>query len=462
MLCLLIVSCANVGGDMTAVTIDLGLDKKTSQKEMSLLDRFINFFSLGTEAMADSPSDLTSITIKVKGPGMGEAHWNLTPNSGIIKIYVPAGKSREFSVVGNTVQKDVYCYEGSAISDLNPGDSVMLSIDMLKSYKPEGTPENPIFVPLNNFANKHKGHVGTGKSYYYTTGENDQFFFIYIENLTDDGDIIDYGSDSTYTTIADKPSIGRTMFEKLSNSYYVGNLYFTVDGSKTGYHTDTIGTEYTIYIESHGGSVSSNMNEGTMGSPKLIPLIPPGWQYYGMCGLDPGGESYYRATVKAGITYWFNNNQPTVIQKIYSDQFVTEILSFPYTPGSDEVFIHADGSNTMFQIRIVTNEGSVSNPVYLFPEKTNYAEAGVGSSYYLFEVTQGSSYDITVFNIYKDVDLYVFDDTGFTNQVGLSENAGDGVDESVLDLNATSNVLGLRIDNKTAVPSTYIITVTLN
>jgi hypothetical protein len=57
---------------------------------------------------------------------------------------------------------------------------------------------------------------------------------------------------------------------------------------------------------------------------------------------------------------------------------------------------------------------------YQFSEKTNYAEEGIGSSYYLFEVTQGNSYDITVNSVYKDVDLYVFDNISITNKVGSS------------------------------------------
>jgi hypothetical protein len=180
-----------------------------------------------------------------------------------------------------------------------------------------------------------------------------------------------------------------------------------------------------------------------------------------MCASDPDGISYYEATVRAGTPYLFNTSGG-VTQRVYSDQFVTEVLTFPYTPSGNSVFISADGDDSIFQIRITTNEGSASDPVYLFTEKTNYAEVGDSSSYYIFEVTSGNSYDISVTGNNGDVDLFVFDGIDFINQVGSSETVGVGLDETVSSLTATTNLFGLRIDNKTADASTFIITVAQN
>lgn len=459
-LCLLIVGCTNLGGDMTTVTIDLGLDEKTSQEELSLLDRFINFFSLGTEAMADSPSDLTFISLTVSGPEMNTMELSIPTETGRIVFDVPGGFSRKFSIFAETPLSPDKIYEGETVADLIPGSVVQVPMTIIAKYTSEGSIASPIYIPPNNYSNIYVGRVGKGKSYYYTTGQGDDFLNVILDGLEDDADIIEYGNDSTFTTEVQKPLFGRTVKEMVSKGGWSGNLYFAVDGSSTAYHTQFEGTSFTIFIESNNGSMAMYINEGTADNPKTIPLLPRGYYYGGMVGNDPGGESFYRATVKAGTPYWFDISSG-VVKTIYRDQFVTPISSFPYTPGSDEVFIHADGDYSSFLIRIVTNEGSVSEPVYLLPEKTNFAEVGVGSSYYLFEVTQGSSYDITVTSIYNDVDLYVFDDTGFSNQVGSSEKAGT-TDESVAALTATSEVFGLRIDSKTTDPSTFRITVTLN
>ena len=453
--------CSGNSSDMAIVTIDLGLYENQTEEELTFVDKIFNLLSLSAVAEAAPPTDLTSISLTVTGPGMRPIEESIPTETGKITVRVRAGNSRKFTIFAETPLSPDKIYEGETTVDLSPGGPVVIPMIIKAKYTSEGSIASPIYIPRNNFADIHIGRVGKGKSYFYTDGVGDNFFFINLDALEDDADIIDYGDDSTYTTPVQRPMYGRTMSETISKGGWSGNLYFAIDGSQTGYNTQFDGTSFTILIESNNGSLSMNVNEGTLASPKLIPPMPSGWQYFGMCGADPGGESYYQATVKAGTPYMFHNSNSGVIQQIYSDQFVTEVLSFPFTPSSNEVFIYVDGNNSMFQIRIVTNEGSATNPVYLFTEKTNFAEVGDSSSYYLFEVTAGNNYDITVSSIYQDVDLFVFNDMNFTNQVGSSENVGIG-DESVASLTASSAVFGIRIDNKAAIASTFILQVTQN
>jgi len=343
---------------------------------------------------------------------------------------------------------------GVRLGDLT-GYSEGVLVDL---FYTEGSAANPVFLERNRSC---EGYTDTGKSYYYTTGIGQTEFRITISGLRDDADLVAYDDDGSYTTVSTTVSgefaLGRYKDEFISIGAYTGNYYFVVDGADIGYHTAYTWTEYSINIYSSGNAkeTGSGINEG---SPEAPVEIRPWLLARG--SVAESGTSYYFCPVESGVSYMVSDNGGVTLH-VYSDSFTTELASFPAETASDGFYIAATDCSTNFTMIVVRDEGTAAEPVYLLTGKDNPCQAGSGSSYYLFEVEAGSSYDVVTDNgraDYYDVDLYVFTDQ-FTTSAGSSTGTGVS-NETVSGVTATGSLLGVRVDEMAGKGAIFTLTVT--
>ncbi|HOO73211.1 MAG TPA: VCBS repeat-containing protein [Spirochaetota bacterium] len=78
--------------------------------------------------MAYAPSDVTGVTVSVSGPGIDSFSREVSPNTDVIMLAVPAGDDRVFTVRGDTLNADYY--SGSATADLKSGEFKIIPISM--------------------------------------------------------------------------------------------------------------------------------------------------------------------------------------------------------------------------------------------------------------------------------------------------------------------------------------------
>ncbi len=445
-----------MGGDYGFVILDLDIQKESSVETAGIIDRVISFFTISSPLMASSPTDITTVTATVTGPGMTPVIKTLS-TSGLAVLMVPAGDSRLISVVCNT-SIPVRNYEGSMMMGLSGGQVAPVTIAMSEVINGcQGSPSSPFFLPATmGGATYQLCYVDTGVSYYYTTElGSDHYIAVQITEMSDDVDAVSYGDDSSFATVDSRPSYGRKKDEGVGFSQAgPNNFYFTLDGSSTGYHTRHSGATYTITISSSSGGLVMPWCEGTADQPKFIQA---GCEYSGQVN-DSCGTSYYYTTVKPG-TSRFNLNSSSYTPQVYSDRFVT--------PSPDQVTfiserdlyftVHSDSGDGFFSLEVVTAEGSPISPIYLFPDKTNYCQNLNGSSYYIFEVTPGSSYEVMCDNISHGANLYVYDDASFSSLIGSDETAD--TDKILPDMSSPNGILGVRVSDTGGVGNTFTLEV---
>ena len=131
------------------VTIDTGIRK---QAQLSLIDKFIAWFSLSQPLQADQPPANVSfeeLTLTVSASDMSTitqtyGYSDIINNNGKITLEIPAGSQRTFEVVaGNGGNSRIY--GGIATVDLSPEQNVNLDIQM-----GELTIVTPYWISSNN------------------------------------------------------------------------------------------------------------------------------------------------------------------------------------------------------------------------------------------------------------------------------------------------------------------------
>ncbi len=313
----------------------------------------------------------------------------------------------------------------------------------------EGTAASPVFLAAGMGGKKYNKTIGKGKSYFYTTALG-TFLNISLGSLTDDADIVYYGTDSSFTT-PDSESLeqnyGRIQDEYIGvNSVNGTNYYFTVDGVDTGYKLNAPGASYSLVVMSHSGAVSNVVSEGSQSEPVLLQTgVEDGFQ------VAASEESFYKFPVTAGESYIVNAASGPIIT-LYTDQFTT-MASSPATATGDFIYVKvtSSGSQAMGSIELVGREGSAVAPVYLKTVKTNFCMVNNASSYFSFDVTQGQSYTVTASDFSTgsfsthDVDLFVFPSGSFSGTPTSSATSNDP--ESVI-VTAQAAVLLVRVDDK--------------
>jgi len=147
------------------------------------------------------------------------------------------------------------------------------------AFTSEGSPGAPIVIDPNT---SYSGQVGTDRSYYKTYGVSDYLVTVFLEDLTDDADIIDFKTDGTFSNeplpdtddfnqrfrvrVGDYPMFGRTMPEAITEGGPVLAMYFVVDGSYT-----SGGASYTIKVSSMGPASVTAYSHGSSSDPELFP-----------------------------------------------------------------------------------------------------------------------------------------------------------------------------------------------
>jgi hypothetical protein len=430
-----LVSCSNSerrmpGDSTTTVLLKIGGSSLTKSGPMA----------------SSAPSDINAVSVTVTGAGMAPLSFSYTSVPGTIDIEVPSGPARVFVVVVTTASGAIY--SGTAIASLPAGQTVSVPV-VMEPGAPislnEGTKDNPVYVPMNSSL---VGKVGTGTSYYYTNPGSDTNLSIGISDLTDDADLFSYQVDSTFDPYSlVNPNFGvnycgRTKNESVSDSFFPDGFaltypgqyyYFTVDGSHTKH-----GAGYVITVM---GSAVVNDLPGTILNPKVVPVGLPFSSYV----ASPTWQNYYMSVAKPGTQYWINLYGAMYASvKIYTDPTYIVQTTNPVTPSAllPGLFFMAQGLSMpdSFTLAVVANEGSINNPIELYPDETfgmgraNYCMVGgnTGSSYYKVPITGMSNgmpvlgYEVSVTSILSDVDLYIYSDSGFTTQIsgGASQNTG--------------------------------------
>jgi hypothetical protein len=332
------------------------------------------------------------------------------------------------------------------------------------AFDSEGSSEAPIVIDPNT---SHSGTVGTDRSYYKTYGVSDYNVMVYLRDLSDDADIIDFKTDSTFSNqplpdtddyfqrsrvrSGDYPFFGRTMEEYITEVGPVSVLYFVVDGSYS-----SSGAAYTLRVSSTGPASVSAYSHGSAAEPELFPLGVLTSTSVGT--VDP---SYYKVPATAGKSYLANASGVDVTLYLEpgfsSPQAGPSQNVGPVTATDDYVYLKAEGSGVFFDMEVVSSEGSLSVPVDLFEEKSHWCQIGSNSSYYRFGVSSGKSYTVKLIpnpGSYN-VSFEAFNSGNFSNSVGTADDKYP--DPETLSFTTGGEQITVRVDDTDGNGATFIL-----
>ncbi len=147
------------------VTINLGLPgNEYSIKEKSVIDHILDFFS--TPAFAQTaPSNITLITLNISAADMTTINQTYPAGTSSITISVPPGDNRLFALTATIDPADpgaVLSYEGSAQTNLSPGETVDLPVSMVVGETKLVIPDyyNYRVVQINNMTGAGWSEMG--------------------------------------------------------------------------------------------------------------------------------------------------------------------------------------------------------------------------------------------------------------------------------------------------------------
>ena len=124
-----------IDSDTAIVRINLGNLPVAKVEKKSLIDRFLMIFA--KEAVAQVPADVTSINIRVTGPGINTIEKNYPMESSVIEMNVPAGNNIRIEIrafqesVGGGDYNNVYTYGFGITTDLAAGETKNISAYMI-------------------------------------------------------------------------------------------------------------------------------------------------------------------------------------------------------------------------------------------------------------------------------------------------------------------------------------------
>ncbi len=273
----------------------------------------------------------------------------------------------------------------------------------------EGTMGSPVSLTENA---THSGQVDTTASYYsFTTSVSDESYSITLSGMSDDADLVYYGTDSTYTTSECRPFYGRTTTESCRTVQLADatTIYLSVSGDYT-----TAGSTYGLLVkQTQLAEVSSptGVDQGSVPSPVTVTTGALNMATVDDSGGSNSGYSYYKATVTAGQTYGvaLSSVDDDLALDVYGadDSFTTTVCTSDKSGSSAEgctltaagssLHIRVDGTNTtngdVYGLSVVQAQGDNCDPLATFLEKTNYDQAsGSSGSRYKLDVTSGASY----------------------------------------------------------------------
>ncbi len=440
--------------------------------------------SSGDRMAASAPSNITSVSITITGPGMPPMTTTDTTLGGTIELSVPAGPARLFAVEVTTING---VYSGTAIASLPAGTTVSVPIIMQPGGLfggNQGTAENPVVISLDEsqyYTSTMIGTVGKGKSYYSISDSGTHTFLnISISALTDDADLISYGGDGNFNELVapnfGQTYCGRTKDEFLNESGPPNPYFFVIDGS----HTKN-GARFMINCMAHNGMVTDGPPIRTALDPNIVPIGLP----YDSRVADsiPESTNFYLSIVKPGVQYWINGyNLGICTIQPFQDPLFTIPGTIPFTAGFQPAFFTVQNmsipANISFTLEVVANEGTKTNPVELFPNedevnttgRANYCMVGgaYGSSYYRFPVTLPKPsylyfYIITAQNNLPngDVSLAIYDGPSFDEyeQIAIVETTGQTEFFETFSYDFPNGYIYVQVTDSTGNGSTFMLDV---
>jgi hypothetical protein len=443
--------------NLTTVLINLGNASKKSTTRME----------------AAMPSGITTITITVTGPDMAPISKTISPLQSLIELSVPSGAARNFTAVATS---PAMTYTGNTVATLPAGIIVSVPILMIPAspvYTNEGSADTPIEIPANS--DTYNGHVGTGKSYYYTNPGSSLYLTVSIKDLTDDADLISYYNDSSFVS-SEAPNFplnycGRLKDEKVTTSSFGDrNYYFIVDGSHT-----RAGASFTIRSSAYGTSTTPPPNIYLPDYPGLVSVGIPMLSRI----TTPDFANYYTAVVNPGRQYWINGHDYSIdtTTTVYQDPLYTSVIgtwlwpSNTFTAAVSTVYYTATGiAGNSFTLEMVANEGTAAAPIDLFPsdnmnyKRANYCIVGGLSlgSYYRFPAAAGQCYAVSIDSIINknNVNIYVYDSPDFVTPIASIPTTDYIGEVSALSNSGYIYVRILPFELGTIVGATYLLSVT--
>jgi hypothetical protein len=264
-----------------------------------------------------------------------------------------------------------------------------------------------------------------------------EIYKISISGLTDDADLLFFGTDNTFTFLA-SCAVDNTRFIGLSSEDCIINapgnaLYFEVDGTFLSTSTAT----FTIDVELLSAPTnltlslpSSDMTTQTSAAAYAVPVTPGVAYTISITGLTDDADLFIfgdDVTFSSPATCSIDNTRFTgttpedctltstggmlyfIVDGIFSTaQSVTySALVTPAPPVSNAV-----------------NEGSITTPVIVSGGIPSSGQVGpAGTSYYVASnLTPNTRYTVSITGLTNDADLTAYSDNTFTNPVTCLPN----------------------------------------
>ena len=352
------------------------------------------------------------------------------------------------------------------MSDNGIGTEFTLNVTPI-NYSAQGSSVSPqVLDTAPTWNATYTGTVDTGASYYRVPVNAGKLYRAGLANVSGDISLTVYDNAALTTVLCASNAAGLTD-ESCQATPSGGNIWIVVGGN-------TYGSKYDLTVD----RVYSQ--QGNLTSPLDITGSLPTYSG-GETGSGTGAteRSHLKVTLTAGKAYTFqisNNTDATLSVWVFDNSTYSwptvcaaeAYNSFtctvnPLNSGTAYIWATSDDPyGSAFDLTITESafnaQGSVSAPVNIgsFPvsdavgiQRLEYknAEVNAASSYFVTDISGGYAYvnfAVGLLNQSADVDLYVYDDTNFTNLLCSSVAAGTA-DEHCTGLNPAGNNLYIKV-----------------
>ncbi len=328
----------------------------------------------------------------------------------------------------NSSQGAVTDTMGNTVASFRP---VAVKNNVGISYSSEGSSDSP--VNLGSIPVEYSGQVNySSSSYYYATVINGASYTISVTGLLKDADLLVYSDSNFSIEIGYSENVGDTAEESVTvTADGISTIYILVDST----YVTPPGTSFTL-------SIINDTDPPEFIDAEIVPDYP-GWVIASFSEVLANQSA-------EGFTISINGS-PTPIAGISSDyKYIGFSIASPVVQG-DIITIqyNADAGSVTDVVEntlgsfgpetamnyvglTYTSEGNTDSPVDLGSLPVSYPGeiSNSANSYYTVSVTPGSSYNISLTGLSRDADLLVYSDSGFSTEIGYSENLNNE-DESV-------------------------------
>jgi hypothetical protein len=264
-----------------------------------------------------------------------------------------------------------------------------------------------------------------------------ELYKISISGLTDDADLLFFGTDSTFTFLA-SCAVDNTRFIGLSSEDCIINapgnaLYFEVDGTFLSASSAT----FTIDVELLSAPTtlilslpSSDMTTQTSAAAYAVPVTPSVAYTISITGITDDADLFI-----FGDDVTFSSPATCSIDNTRFIGTTPEDCTLTSTGGM--LYFIVDGifstAQSVTYSALVTpappvsntvNEGSITTPAIANVGTPSYGQVGpAGTSYYVASnLTPNTRYTVSITGLTNDADLKAYSDNTFTNPVTCLPN----------------------------------------